>query len=199
VRGCQPDDDPAGEPGWPTDLRGGGRRPGLRSGDRPARQRADQHRRPARRPRRWAGDLLGAWERDPAQGHDPGGRGRRGGSTGVTGAGRRTATPLVAWGLAALAVLSAAVTAVLVVLNRGSIHSLDGATPTEVVMPVSFALVGGLVASRQRKNPIGWLFLFMAIDQGLAGAAYQWFHLAVTTRPGPLPGASWALWWFNWS
>src|SRR2546430_1271120 len=39
----------------------------------------------------------------------------------------------------------------------------------------------------------------MAIDQGLAGAAYQYFHLAVTTHPGSLPGASWALWWFNWT
>jgi signal transduction histidine kinase len=105
----------------------------------------------------------------------------------------------LAWGLAFLAMLSAAVTAGLVVLNRGSIHSLDGVTPIEVVLPVSFALVGGLVASQRRENPIGWLFLFIAINQSLAGAAYQYALFAAITDPGSLPGPSWALWWFNWS
>jgi signal transduction histidine kinase len=104
-----------------------------------------------------------------------------------------------AWGSAALAVLLAGVTVSLLVVNRGSIQNIYDANPIEVIMPVSFGLVGGLVASQRWDNPIGWLFLFMAVMEGLAGTASQYALFAAITHPGSLPGASWALWWFNWS
>jgi signal transduction histidine kinase len=110
-----------------------------------------------------------------------------------------TASAAVAWGLAVVGVLLAAATVALAIANRGSIQSFDGASPIEIVMPVSFALVGGLIASQRRENPIGWLFLFMAIVEGLAGVAFQYAVLAAITRPGSLPMTSWALWWSSWS
>ena len=110
-----------------------------------------------------------------------------------------TAVAVVAWGLAALSVSLAATTAALAVVNRGSIRSFDGASPIEIVLPLSFALVGGLVASQRRENPIGWLFLFMALVTGLGGATYQYGFLAATAHPATPPGAVWALWWSSWS
>ena len=102
---------------------------------------------------------------------------------------RRASTAAVAWGLAALAVSLGVVTAALAVVNRASIQSLDGASPIEVVLPVSFALVGGLVAAHHPRNPIGWIFLFTAVVTGLGGATYQYGLLAAVTHPGSLPGA----------
>ena len=87
---------------------------------------------------------------------------------------RATATAALAWGLAVVAVSLAAAAAALAVVNKGSIRTFDGASPIEIVLPVSFALVGGLVASQHRENPIGWLFLFMALVEGLAGITFQY-------------------------
>jgi signal transduction histidine kinase len=103
----------------------------------------------------------------------------------------------LAWALATGGVaLTAGITA-LVITNRGSIHSLAAINPTEVVMSLTFGVVGGLIASRQQRNPVGWLFLFMALVMGLGGVGAQYARLAAITDPG-LPGASWALWIYFW-
>ena len=65
-------------------------------------------------------------------------------------------------------------------------------------MALTFAIVGGLIASQRSRNPVGWLFLFMAIVMGVGGVAAQYARLAAITHPG-LPGAQWALWWYIWS
>ena len=106
---------------------------------------------------------------------------------------RRDARAL-AFLLSGLAFALAFLTLGLVIANLRSIHSLDAADPIAVVMPVTFALVGLLVATRRRHNPIGWLFLFMAVVEGVLGAADQYARLALITHPGSLPGAVWALW-----
>ena len=111
---------------------------------------------------------------------------------------RGAVRPAVPCSLAATALACAAVTLALAVVNRGSIHDVDDANAIEIVMAVTFALVGGLVASQRGGNLVGWLFLFMALVMGLAGVTGQYGRFAVTTHPGA-PGASWALWWNNWS
>jgi signal transduction histidine kinase len=100
---------------------------------------------------------------------------------------------------ATLAVLSVATTATLVALNHASIHSFDAADPVELVMPVTFAFIGGLIARRRPENLIGWLFLFMAVVIGLSGTASQYARYAAITHPGGLPLAAWALWFYSWS
>ena len=83
-------------------------------------------------------------------------------------------------------------------MNAASIHAIDAANPLEIVMALTFAGVGGLIASQRSRNPVGWLFLFMAIVMGAGGFAAQYARLAAITHPG-LPGAQWALWWYVWS
>ena len=100
---------------------------------------------------------------------------------------------------ATLSVAFVTATATLVALNRASIHSIDGADPIELVMPLTFALVGGVIARRRPENPIGWLFLFMAVVIGLGGTASQYARYAAITHPGALPAADWALWLYAWS
>jgi signal transduction histidine kinase len=100
----------------------------------------------------------------------------------------------LALGVAAIAVVASAATIGLVVANRHTISSLDAADPVAMVMPVTFAAVGALVAARHPRNPTGWLFLFIALVEGLAGASDQYARFALITHPGSLPGAQWVLW-----
>jgi signal transduction histidine kinase len=116
---------------------------------------------------------------------------------GATGVRRGVAAPALAWGLAAFALLLAAGQVVLGVVNLGSGVSFVGAAPIWAVFPISYALIGGLVASQRRENPIGWLFLFIAVVGGLSWAGSEYGLFAAIAHPGSLPGAAWALWFYN--
>ena len=104
----------------------------------------------------------------------------------------------LAWSIASLGVALGAGTAALAVANRGSIHSFGAANPLEIVMSLTFALVGGLIASKRPCNSVGWLFLFMAVVMGGGGVAAQYARFAVYTYPGA-GGAQWSLWWSSFS
>ncbi|MFZ0179174.1 MAG: sensor histidine kinase [Candidatus Dormiibacterota bacterium] len=104
----------------------------------------------------------------------------------------------LAWGIAGFGVALGVGCAALALANGASIHAFDAANPLEIVMALTFAVVGGLIASQRSRNPVGWLFLFMAIVMGAGGLSAQYARLAAITHPG-LPGAQWALWWYVWS
>lgn len=108
------------------------------------------------------------------------------------------ATSRLAWGIAGFGTALGVGVAALAVANAASIHGVEGANPLELVMSITFAIVGGLIASQRSRNPVGWLFLFMAIVMGAGGVAAQYARFAAVTHPG-LPGAQWALWWYIWS
>ncbi len=112
---------------------------------------------------------------------------------------RRGRTTALAFGLGALAISAAAATATLAVLNRASLPDLDAADPTSIVIPIGIGVVGALVASRQPRNPTGWLFLFIAVVGGLQGVEDQYVRFAVVTHPGSLPGVAWAAWLNSWT
>ena len=109
---------------------------------------------------------------------------------------RRTTS--IAVGAAALSAAGGVATAVLVALNIRSIHGIDGADPVGIIMPLTFAAVGGLIAARHPRNATGWLFLFIGVVEGLEGFADQYARLGLITHPGSVPGAVWALWFTNW-
>ncbi|MDQ6846124.1 MAG: hypothetical protein M3019_00845, partial [Candidatus Dormibacteraeota bacterium] len=68
----------------------------------------------------------------------------------------------------------------------------------DVVVPLVFASVGAVVASRQRRNAVGWIFLATAFSWVLATAAQQYAIRAVLVRPGTLPGGLAAAWLGSW-
>ena len=102
-------------------------------------------------------------------------------------------------GLGALALAAAGATSVLAVLNRASLPNLDAADPTSIVIPIGIAVLGALVASRRPRNPIGWIFLFIAVVGGLQGVEDQFVRFALVTHPGSLPMVDWAAWLDSWS
>jgi hypothetical protein len=99
-----------------------------------------------------------------------------------------------AWSLWGVAVASTLTGLVFLVLN-GSTE-----TPNSLGTPVidglvaafflSFATVGALIAARQPRNPIGWLFLAGGLAAALEEPLLGWSTYALVTEPGSLPGAA---------
>ncbi|MFL5737735.1 MAG: histidine kinase [Actinomycetota bacterium] len=102
----------------------------------------------------------------------------------------------LAWPIAILCLLVCATTATFAFLNRSAIHSLDKADPTEVIVPIGFAIIGAMLASRLSRNPIGWIFLGIAFFAGVPGIATQ--YTLRSTRIHPLPATAWVAWTHDW-
>jgi hypothetical protein len=99
------------------------------------------------------------------------------------------------WGLSI--VLSAA-SLVFLVLSAGAPAPPGfGFEGSETLFAVTFATVGCLVAVRQPRNPVGWLFLVAGLIFAAMGLAGEYADYAVLTRPGlPLgPQVAWAANW----
>jgi hypothetical protein len=64
---------------------------------------------------------------------------------------------------------------------------------------LAFAVVGGLVASRQPRNPVGWQLLAIGVfmTAGLLGESYA--RYALITAPGSLPGGLYGPWLPRWT
>jgi hypothetical protein len=99
----------------------------------------------------------------------------------------RAATWL-AWSLCGLTLAMVACLMVLAILN----HHAQNILP--VVLPVSSAVVGGLVASRRPSNTVGWLFLGSALSVAFVGLTGEYAVYGIVTNPGTLPLAQVVAW-----
>ena len=108
----------------------------------------------------------------------------------------RHVTPALAVSLGILAAGLGVATIPMIVANRAA-NAASSDIPIAVVA-VSFGFVGALVASRQPRNPTGWLFLFVAVAIALGGVADEYALHALVTHPGSLPGGVWAVWLNSW-
>ena len=66
------------------------------------------------------------------------------------------------------------------------------------VLVVLYGVLGALIASRHRRNSIGWIFCFVAVSLGILSFAYGYADYALYMRDEPLPGAVLAAWVTNW-
>ena len=96
---------------------------------------------------------------------------------------RRTAA-VVAWSLCGLTLVLIVCTIVLAVPNRYQFSELYF-----ILTEISAALVGGLIASRQPQNPVGWFIIGHALCFTLGEFGRQYAIYGVLTNPGSLPFA----------
>jgi signal transduction histidine kinase len=85
-----------------------------------------------------------------------------------------------------------------------TLNVLGGSASLEdiVLLPVmfgAFASVGAVIASRQPSNPIGWLFVLIAVGPPTAFAAEAYAYRALIADPGGLPAGQYAGWVSNWA
>ena len=101
-----------------------------------------------------------------------------------------------AWAIAAVAYLVAAFAVVLAIANGPAMRNTDllGAFIQAIVPSISIAAAGGLIASRQPRNPIGWLLLFGALCTALQGFAAQYVVHTLLVDKGSLPAVEWVAW-----
>ena len=64
---------------------------------------------------------------------------------------------------------------------------------------LAFATMGALVAAHVPRNPLGWLFLLIALQVAVAGVAETYAYQGLVHDPGSLPGALVLAWVYNWS
>jgi hypothetical protein len=82
--------------------------------------------------------------------------------------------------------------------NRSVENEIEPYTVNLVVAALAFSTVGALVASRQRKNPIGWLLLGVGILYATELFAGNYLVYTLDTDPGSLPGKPLAAWLTSW-
>jgi signal transduction histidine kinase len=68
-----------------------------------------------------------------------------------------------------------------------------------LVVFILFAAFGAFIASRVPRNPIGWLYLTVAVLVGLGFTGGEYAEYSVVTRPGSLPAPRWAAWFAQWT
>ena len=104
----------------------------------------------------------------------------------------------LAWSLWALSLASAVMSAVFRSLNLGaSTEVYQDPLVFDVwflLVSLSFATVGALVASRQPKNAIGWIFCALGVCNSLALASQGYAIYALLRGPAYLPGGAVANW-----
>jgi signal transduction histidine kinase len=109
----------------------------------------------------------------------------------------RPRTPLLIALPLALAALALAVAAlVLAYLNR-DLNVLTSPFGPDLVIQFGILPVGVIVATRERRNPIGWLFLGAALLGALHAFSGEYALRGLLSAPG-LPGVQWAAWLSNW-
>jgi class 3 adenylate cyclase len=99
----------------------------------------------------------------------------------------------LAWGTCFFTLAMVVAATVLAVLNRESIHNLFEANVVEIVVPISWAVLGGLVASRQPRRAMGWFFLAIALANAIFGLTTQYARYAMVTAPDA-PFSPWIPW-----
>jgi signal transduction histidine kinase len=105
-------------------------------------------------------------------------------------------SPLALTG-AALGIVLGIAAAVLGFRAFGISHDFSDSDLPSWVVPITFGILGGMVAWRERRNATGWMFLFIAIVAGLQGVSAGYARAALATHPAG-PGAIWALWLDSW-
>jgi hypothetical protein len=107
--------------------------------------------------------------------------------------------PALAWGLCIVA---------LVTLIGGSIlsevldHGDEGGLIEDIGLLVgfaSFSVIGAFIASRQSRNPLGWIFVGIGVGIGMLVLGTEYAFLAFVKEPGGYwPGATLAAWLGEW-
>jgi hypothetical protein len=82
--------------------------------------------------------------------------------------------------------------------NRSVENEIGPYTVNLVVAALAFSTVGALVASRQRKNPLGWLLLGVGILYATELFAGNYSLYTLATNPGSLPGRGVSAWLTSW-
>jgi hypothetical protein len=103
----------------------------------------------------------------------------------------------VAWSMLAVFIVSMVFATILGVAD-GSLQQDPANFVVYVLGFGAFMVVGALVVAHRPNNAMGWIFSAIALLAFTAGLAAEYATYALVTRPGSLPGATFAAWYASW-
>jgi signal transduction histidine kinase len=98
----------------------------------------------------------------------------------------------LAWALGALWLLAWLTAVALAIANRSAIRAVGQVDTVDLVLPIGFAVIGVLLASRTPRNPTGWIFLGIALIGAISGIVTH--YVFRSTNIAPLPFTEWVAW-----
>jgi len=117
----------------------------------------------------------------------------------VGGMSHRTATWL-AWSLCALSLALTALSLLLLALNRSDPNThIYEYWQVDTLVPVSFSIIGAIVASRLPANPVGWLFCAAACVAAVDHFSAEYALYALLAQPTSLPAGEALAWLASWA
>ena len=117
----------------------------------------------------------------------------------VSGMSRRTATWL-AWSLCALSLALTALSLLLLALNRSDPNThIYEYWQVDTLVPVSFSIIGAIIASRLPANPLGWLFCAAACVAAVDHFSAEYALYALLAQPTSLPAGEALAWLASWA
>jgi hypothetical protein len=111
----------------------------------------------------------------------------------------RTATWL-AWSLCALSLALTALSLLLLALNRSDPNAhIYEYWQVDTLVPVSFSIIGAIIASRLPANPLGWLFCAAACVAAVDHFSAEYALYALRAQPTSLPAGEALAWLASWA
>ena len=108
----------------------------------------------------------------------------------------RNRSTRVAWAMLAIFVAGMTLAVVLVIFNRGFARG-SGDIALQLAF-TAFMAVGALIVAHRPANAIGWVFSAIGLLAMAGTLALEYTQYAYVTRPGALPGADLAAWFWAW-
>jgi signal transduction histidine kinase len=82
------------------------------------------------------------------------------------------------------------------VLNHAPVFELND---TMALAFIGFGVIGFLLALRESRNPIGWIFLAVGAGFASVGFSEEYIRYTLVTHPRALPGGLYVAWYYNWA
>src|SRR5689334_1619930 len=108
-------------------------------------------------------------------------------------------TTSLAWALASMCVASSLLGLALEAVNRSTAQRASFIYSNTLVLALCFPLVGLIIALRQPKNAIGWLFCSIGLLAAIPMLAIPYAVYALSVNPGALPGGTLMVWIGYWT
>jgi hypothetical protein len=110
----------------------------------------------------------------------------------------RIATRL-AWSLCVLSLVLTALSVLLLALNYSHPKTnVYGFWLENTILPISFSIIGAVIASRLPANPLGWLFCAAACIAAVAHLSGEYAIYALLAQPDTLPAGEALAWFTSW-
>jgi signal transduction histidine kinase len=102
------------------------------------------------------------------------------------------------WVPGTLAILLAVIAMPVQIAGGGQANQDALFLPVSLLMVVGYSTVGAILASRNPRNPIGWILIVVGLAFGLAISTEAYARYALETHPGTLPFGDVAAWFGTW-